>query len=247
MTHDEDCDELAREIDRYVDALASVNVTTPVPSCPDWTVVDLTEHLGTVHRWATRLVNERSSTRIPWAGLTEDGDIFDASWLQEGGRALVAALRAANPEDEMWAWGTDQHVRFWSRRQLHETFVHRLDLELASGATSYIDPAVALDAIDEFLANMKADRDISPRARAGRGTELLRIRSTEPAGSWSVRLSNDSYDFVDPVEESDAELSGPSHEVLMVILRRRDLAGSNVTVSGDRSLVEYWLAQTAFL
>ena len=83
---------------------------------------------------------------------------------------------------------------------------------------------MALDAIDEFLANMKADRDVSPRARDGRDTELIRIRSTSPAGYWSVRLRSDGYDFVDTDEEPDAELSGPSDEVLMVVLRRRDLA-----------------------
>jgi uncharacterized protein (TIGR03083 family) len=246
MTHDEDCTELDREIERFVDSLASVDPATRVPSCPDWTVLDLTEHLGTVHRWATKLVSQRSSARVPWAGLTEDGDVFDARWLREGGRALVEALRSANPDDEMWAWGTDQHVRFWSRRQLHETFVHRLDLELASGATSYIDPAVAFDAIDEFLANMKADRDISLRAREGRDAELLRIRSTSPTGQWSIRLAAEGYDFVESVEEPDVEFSGPAGDVLMVILRRRDLAGSNVTVTGDSSLAQYWVAQTAF-
>jgi len=246
MTHDEYCDELDREIDRFADGLASVDSAARVPSCPDWTVLDLTEHLGTVHRWATKLVRERSPTRIPRAGLTSQVDVFDAGWLREGGRALVEALRGADPGDAMWAWGTDQHVRFWSRRQLHETFVHRLDLELASGATSYVDPAVAFDAIDEFLANIKADRDILPRAREGQDAELIRIRSTAPAGNWSVRLTSDGYDFVDSANEPDAELSGPADEVLMVILRRRDLAHSGVNVSGVDSLEEHWLAQTAF-
>jgi hypothetical protein len=62
-----------------------------------------------------------------------------------------------------------------------------------------------------------------------------------------VRLSRDGYDFVDTDEEPDAELSGPSDEVLTVVLRRRDLANSDVAVSRDRSLAEHWLAQTAFL
>jgi uncharacterized protein (TIGR03083 family) len=245
MTHDEDCDELDREIVRFVDALASADPAASVPSCPDWTVLDLTEHLGTVHRWATQLVSQRSPTRIPRAGLTDRADV-DAQWLREGGRALVETLRGANPDDPMWAWGTDQHVRFWSRRQLHETFVHRLDLELASGVTSYIDPVIALDAIDEFLANMKSDRDISPRAREGRDVELFRIRSTMPEGHWSVRLSADGYDFVDSIDQPDAELSGPAGDVLMVILRRCDLPRSGVSLSGDESLAHYWLAQTAF-
>jgi uncharacterized protein (TIGR03083 family) len=246
MTHDEHCDELDREIDRFVDGLASTDPAARVPSCPDWTVLELTEHLGTVHRWATRLVSERSPARIPWAGLTGEDDVFDARWLREGGRALVGALREADPDEAMWAWGTDQHVRFWSRRQLHETFVHRLDLELAAGATSYVDPAVALDAIDEFLANMKADRDISLAAREGRDSELLRIRSTSPSRYWSVRLTSAGYDFVDTVEEPDVELAGPVDDVLMVVLRRRELARSRVSVSGDSSLADYWLAQTAF-
>jgi uncharacterized protein (TIGR03083 family) len=246
MTHDEHCDELDREIERFAEGLASADLAAPVPSCPEWTVLDLTEHLGTVHRWATRLVSERSPTRIPWTGLTDDDDVFDARWLREGGRELVEVLRRANPAQTMWAWGTDQHVRFWSRRQLHETFVHRLDLELATGATSYIDPAIAFDAVDEFLANMKADRDISPRARDGRDAELFRIRSTAPEGEWSVRLTGDGYDFVDANEEPDAELAGPSDEVLMVALRRRDLASSRVAISGDLSLAQYWLAETAF-
>jgi uncharacterized protein (TIGR03083 family) len=246
MTHDEHCDELDREIDRFADSLASADPAAAVPSCPGWTVLDLTEHLGTVHRWATRLVAERSPTRIPWAGLTDDTDVFDARWLREGGRALIEALRGADPDEAMWAWGTDQHVRFWSRRQLHETFVHRLDLELATGATSYVDPAVAFDAIDEFLANMKADRDISLCAREGRGAELFRIRSTAPAARWTVRLTSDGYEFVDSGEEPDAELAGPAGDVLMVVLRRRDLAGSEVAVSGDESLAQHWLAQTAF-
>jgi uncharacterized protein (TIGR03083 family) len=246
MTHDEHCDELDREIDRFVEGLALADPAAPVPSCPDWTVLDLTQHLGTVHRWATRLVSDRSPSRIPWTGLVHDDDVFDARWLREGGRALVEALRSADPDEAMWAWGTDQHVRFWSRRQLHETFVHRLDLELATGASSFVDPSIAFDAIDEFLANMKADRDISPRARDERDTELFRIRSTSPEGEWSVRLTRDGYDFVDADEQPDAELSGPSAEVLMVALRRRDLANSQVTISGDTSLAEYWLAETAF-
>jgi uncharacterized protein (TIGR03083 family) len=246
MTHDEYCDELAREIDRFADGLTSADSTTRVPSCPDWTVLDLTEHLGTVHRWATKLVVERSPVRVPRAGLTSDSDVFDVSWLREGGRALVEVLRGADGDDAMWAWGADQHVRFWSRRQLHETFVHRLDLELATGATSYVDPSVAYDATDEFLANMKADRDISLHSREGRDTELFRIRSTMPVGHWSVRLTSEGYDFVNSDDEPDAEISGSAGDVLMAVLRRREITHSGVTASGDYSLAQYWLAQTAF-
>jgi uncharacterized protein (TIGR03083 family) len=217
-----------------------------VPTCPDWSIEDLTRHLGKVHRWATALVSERATSRISLGTMSIDSDVVDAQWLRSGGRALVEVLRSSNPDDAMWAWGADQHVRFWSRRQLHETFVHRLDLELATRTLSYIDPTIALDAADEFLANMKSDGDISMRARDGRENELFRIRATVPPAQWSARLESDKYEFVDSSDAPDAELSGPAGDLLKVLLHRGELANSNVDVSGDETLAEYWLSRTAF-
>ncbi|MGH3732808.1 MAG: maleylpyruvate isomerase family mycothiol-dependent enzyme [Acidimicrobiales bacterium] len=246
MNHAEYCDELAIEVNRFADALALADPSARAPSCPDWTVKDLTSHLGMVHRWATRLVRERSPCRISFSEIERGGDAIDAQWLRVGGAALVASLRDADPDEPMWAWGVDQHVRFWSRRQLHETFVHRLDLELATGADSYIDAGVALDAIDEFLANMRGDRDISLSAREDRDSELFRITSTAPCAQWTARLRGDGYDFVDSPDEADAELSGPAGDVLRVLLRRSHRSNTDVAVSGDETLVEYWLTQSAF-
>jgi uncharacterized protein (TIGR03083 family) len=246
VNHAEYCDELEIEVDRFSDALASADMSARVPSCPDWSIEDLTRHLGRVHRWATTLVNERATSRISIDAMSIESDVVDARWLRSGGRALVAVLRSADPDDAMWAWGADQHVRFWSRRQLHETFVHRLDLELATGTDSYVDPVVALDATDEFLANMKSDRDISMSARDGRESELFQISSTEPPGQWDVRLEPDDYEFVGPTDAPDGQLSGPAGDLLKVLLHRSELAHSDVDVSGDASLAQYWLSQTAF-
>jgi uncharacterized protein (TIGR03083 family) len=247
MNHAEYCDELEIEIDRFSDGLARADMTARVPTCPDWSVEDLTRHLGRVHRWATELVSERATSRISQDAMSIDSDVVGAQWLRSGGRALVAVLRSADPDDAMWAWGADQHVRFWSRRQLHETFVHRLDLELATGTASYVDPAIALDATDEFLANMKSDRDISMQARDGRESELFQISSTLPPGQWRVRLEPEDYQFVDSTDIPDAELSGSAGEVLKVLLQRSEWPHSDVAISGDETLVKYWLSQTAFL
>ena len=158
MHHDQYCDELDLEVDRFADALTTADLAARVPSCPKWNVADLTRHLGTVHRWAEHLVRTRATTRIRLAD-TELGEIeVSDEWLRAGGHALSATLRAADPDQSMWAWGADQHVRFWSRRQLHETLVHRFDLELAIGVTSQVDPAIAADAIDEFFSNLTCDR-----------------------------------------------------------------------------------------
>jgi uncharacterized protein (TIGR03083 family) len=247
VNHTQYCDELEIEIDRFSAGLANADMSAHVPTCPDWSIEDLTRHLGKVHRWATMLVSERATSRISLGTTSFDSDVVDAEWLRSGGRALVDVLRSANPDDAMWAWGADQHVRFWSRRQLHETFVHRLDLELATRTLSYIDPAIALDAADEFLANVKSDGDISLRSRDGRESELLRISATMPLGQWNVRLGEDDYEFVDSLGTPDAELSGPAGELLKVLLHRGELANCDVGVSGDETLAEYWLSRTAFL
>jgi len=241
------CDELDREVDRFADVLANADPGSPVPSCPEWRVADLTAHLGTVHRWAQELVRVRSTERIRRVVADGEGVLFDSEWLRVGGHSLVATLRSADPDEPMWAWGADQHVRFWARRQLHETLVHRIDLELAMGAASDVDPAIALDAVDEFLANVKSDRDIAVSARQSHPEgEGLAIRSTNPAMSWDVQLSRDGYEFVELSAEPDALIIAEPLELLMVLLRRRPLEQCDVSIEGDGSLVDHWLRESAF-
>jgi uncharacterized protein (TIGR03083 family) len=248
MKHDEYCDELDLEVDRFADALANADLAARVPSCPEWNVRDLTAHLGTVHRWAEHLVRTRAATPIRLG----DPDLSEVEvsdeWLRTGGHALSATLREADPDQSMWAWGADQHVRFWSRRQLHETLVHRIDLELATGATSRVEPAVAADAIDEFFANLASDRDIAIASRPSHPSgERLKFRSKRGFGEWNVELRPEGYSFVGESGWFDAVVIGEPAEMLALVLRRRPLKECDVSVEGDVPLVEYWLGRTAFL
>ncbi len=247
MNHEAYCDEVDLEVDRFADALASASWTAMVPSCPDWTVRDLTEHLGTVHRWAEQLVRTRAASRIARSAMTFGNEEISAEWLRSGGHALAVTLRGADPDEPMWAWGADQHVRFWSRRQLHETMVHRFDLELAMGVQSAVDPAIALDAVDEFLANLKSDRDVTVSARPmhERG-ERLKIATADGTTSWNVVLGGDGYHFVEELPVADAVIAAEPHELLMVLLRRRPRRECDVTIVGDESLIDHWIEGTAF-
>jgi uncharacterized protein (TIGR03083 family) len=248
MNHLDYCDELDLEVERFADALATANFEARVPSCPEWNVRDLTEHLGTVHRWAEQLVHARATAPIPLAGMDIGESEASDEWLRAGGRTLSATLRAANPDQAMWAWGADQHVRFWSRRQLHETLVHRIDLELAIGVTSRVEPAIAVDAIDEFFANLSSDRDIAITSRPSHPSgERLQFRAKRGLGEWSVELRPDGYSFVGEGGWFDAVVTGEPAEMLALVLRRRPLKECDVSVQGDVPLVEYWLGGTAFL
>jgi uncharacterized protein (TIGR03083 family) len=247
VEYNEYCSELDREVDRFAESLANADFTARVPSCPEWTVRDLAEHLGKVHRWAQELVRVRATKRISLSTMDLGAIEVGSEWLRSGGRSLVETLRVADPDESMWAWGADQHVRFWARRQLHETLVHRIDLELAKGAASSVDPAIALDAVDEFLENLKSDRDVAVRARpTHNGSERLEIRSADSTKRWSVELTADGYEFVDSSSEPDAVLIAEPEELLAAVLRRRPVEECNVVIEGDETLVDHWLRETEF-
>jgi uncharacterized protein (TIGR03083 family) len=247
VEHAEHCDALEVEIDRFATIYEGADDATMVPSCPEWSVHDLAEHLGHVHRWAEHLVRVRATARIPSSEMDFDRGPVSTPWIRSGGASLLVTLRNGNPDEPMWAWGADQHLRFWSRRQLHETFVHRIDLELAVGRTPVVDPLVASDAIDEFLVNLKSAGDFSPDVREIRGgSELIRIALSDVAGTWTIQLLENGFGLIDSTDSPHVELSGSAKDVLMVLLRRQAIAEVSVAVKGDRTLIDYWIANSAF-
>ena len=247
MHHVDYCDALEVEIERFAATYDNIDSTLIVPSCPEWSAHDLGQHLGGVHRWAEQLVRVRAKRRIPRSEMDLENGPVSPAWLREGGATLVATLRRGDPTEEMWAWGVDQHLVFWSRRQLHETFIHRLDLELAGGVTSEIDPVVALDAIDEFLVNLESDDDVTLSARGHVGhSETLQFQSLDVSRTWNIQLYDGGFRIVDNLNRVDVALSGSVAELVRVLLRRQALGDSALTVEGDRTLIEYWLANSAF-
>src|SRR4029079_5099584 len=116
---------------------------------------ELFRHVGGLYRWSATLVRDQIGTETWRASMTgrypeEDNDW--RAWIRDGLRDAVATFRAADPTARVWAWGPDQHARFWPRRMLFETVIHRRDAEITlHGARTSIDPAVAVDGIDEFF------------------------------------------------------------------------------------------------
>lgn len=247
VEYDDYCDELEREGARFVARSVVADVDSAVPSCPDWRVSDLLAHVGFVHRWARELVTLRARERISARNMELSRGPVDAPWLAQGVRDALVTLRQSDPDDPMWAWGADQHVRFWARRLLHETLVHRVDLEQAMGEASEVDSRVAVDGIDEFLANLERAALFSPDVKnlVG-GGEVIAFRADE-GREWNLRLTPGGFDFIDPPVRADAELSGPGSDVFLVLYRRRALSDSSCVVRGDADLVARWLANSALL
>jgi uncharacterized protein (TIGR03083 family) len=246
VDHLEHCDALADEIDRFALALEAAHGHADVTSCPGWRVVDVAEHVGRIHRWAYELVRLRSPTRIspPELSITERD--VTPSWIRDGGDKLVQLLRTADPDEPMWAWGVDQHVRYWSRRQLHETLVHRMDVELASGHDATASASVAVDAIDELLTNLRSAAAFSPGVVELRGDgERLSIDVSDTGAHWTISFHVDGFEVSTTAIAGDATIAGPASELLLTLYRRTALGASSVRVDGDERLAEFWLDHCA--
>jgi uncharacterized protein (TIGR03083 family) len=247
MGHVEDCQALDAEVGRFADVMSLSPLDRLIPSCPGWNVHDLAEHLGVIHRWADELVRLRSPVRIPRDVTEEVSAAVSAAWLREGGRHLVATLLAADPNDEMWAWGLDQHVRFWSRRQLHETLVHRMDLELAAHQEPRADPAIVVDAIDEYLSNIEKVARHSPGLSQLRGRgERLALRVRDAQEFWVITLDEEGFRLSKDEGSNTTDVVGTPLDLLLVFLGRRDLEHSDLDVTGERRLLQLWLSHSAF-
>jgi uncharacterized protein (TIGR03083 family) len=247
VDHVENSNALDVEVGRFADVMSLSPIDRPVPSCPGWDVRDLAEHLGVIHRWAEELVRRRSSVRIP-RGVSDDvRAAVSPEWIRDGGQRLVATLLGADPDDEMWAWGLDQHVRFWSRRQLHETLVHRMDLELAAQIEPRADPVIVIDAIDEYLSNIEkvAQHSSDLSHLRGNGERLvLRVRGAETL--WVITLDEGGFRLSKDEGAFTTELVGTPLELLLVILGRRAVDQSGLEVLGERRLLDFWLSHSAF-
>jgi uncharacterized protein (TIGR03083 family) len=248
MPHLAVCDSLAVEVGVLAQVVRAADPQTPVHTCDPWVMADLLGHLGQIHRWAWSMVRDLSHSRLAGreklfgapapAGLT--------AWLVAGGEDLVATLRAADPDAPMWAWGADKHARFWSRRMLHETTLHRADAELALGATPKIDADLAVDGVDEFLDNLPCASHFAPGVRRLRGRGELLWVAPDMDVAWLVELTPDGFTWRhDRSGTPTVTVVGAAADLYLFAWGRVRAGDARLTVSGDRDLLEHWVSNSA--
>ncbi len=235
---EEACDLAEHEILAFADAVALADPQQPVPTCPGWSVARVARHTGDVHRWAAAHVERLAPDRIDPSTLDFGRPADDAGlagWLRAGASPVVATLRHADPDAAVWAWGADKHVRFWPRRLLHETTVHRADIELARGLAPEIEPAIAADGVDELLDNLPHAAYFAPNVGELRGDgETIHLHATDlETGEWVIRLGPQGYDVVHGHEKATAALRAPAADLLLILYGRLPVAAGEVFGDGD--------------
>ncbi|MGW2081172.1 maleylpyruvate isomerase N-terminal domain-containing protein [Streptomyces sp. NPDC001939] len=128
----EDCSAALRS-----SVAGSPNLDVRVPSCPDWSLLDLVEHVTDVQRFWAAAVVAGPSEKPPTVAPADD--TLSASLLARSAAAtqeLIAALRAAGPAADCWTWWGNSDVPKTSgavaRHQVQEAAVHAFDAQLAS-------------------------------------------------------------------------------------------------------------------
>ena len=122
----------------------------------------------------------------------------------------------------------------WARRQAHETAVHRVDAQLATGTTvTRCAPAFAADGIDELLVLFVPRRSSKLRADP---PATLAVRCTDVDASWQLRMDADGVTTTAGTGGGDTgaacTVSGTAHDLYLALWNRTgadDLARARAT------------------
>lgn len=221
-------------------AVAPIAPTAPVPTCPGWTVADLTSHVAHVYLhkvYAMREGVEPDAWPPEGTAGEEPLELLDRAYAE-----LREEFAARRPEDPAGTWYTpDQTVGFWIRRMAQETVIHRIDAEMGAAQPVAPVPAdLAVDGIDELLTVFVA------YSVAQWGDYFTDILDSSPGYTYAVRTDGAAWRVrtgpgqfaVEPGDgPADVTVRGAPESVLRWVWNR---AGepSGVTVEGPPGAVE---------
>ena len=158
--------DLLRLIDERATAFRAVIASAPsldvrVPTCPEWTLFDLAEHLGQGRRFRAATIAAGPAEAPPAEAVAEctvpaprERDELLA-WSAATTQQLLDVLLVTDPDRGCWAgWGLTQvpdTCRSVARHQILEIAVHTYDAQVAVGAPQPLPAEVALDGVEEDL------------------------------------------------------------------------------------------------
>ena len=238
---------LIDENDAFADVLRGADQTTPVPSCPGWTLKQLIRHVGRGDRWAAQIVGDRLTDYLDPRDVRggkppDDGD-GTIDWLRGGAHDVVKAVDEVGADTAVWTFIGARPAQWWIRRRLHEVTVHRADAELALGRDFALSPELAADGLTEWL-----ERVVAQAADGGSPLtdgQSLHLHATD-GGEWTLRQSGDSLTFDRGHADASATVSGDATSVFMAVVRRFLADDPRLTISGDGDVWRAWLDHTPF-
>ncbi|MFF1452153.1 maleylpyruvate isomerase family mycothiol-dependent enzyme [Streptomyces sp. NPDC058274] len=234
-------------------AIASVpHLDTQVPTCPEWTLFDLAQHLGEGRRsWAATIaagpdaVAKSAPEGAPAAPREREALL---AWSAASTQELLDALREAGPDRGCWTWwGTSQSPQTCgavARHQLQEIAVHTYDAQATAGAPQPLPDEAAVDGVEEFLSTCCATTSPwphKPTAFDFHATEGHSWRLTvDGTGARSTRLPTPGLLPATAADEgpdaAGVSVHGTASELVLFIHGR--IPAGSVRVDGDAALID---------
>ena len=239
-------DERATAFRTAVDAAPSLDAQ--VPTCPEWTLFDLAQHLGDGRRkWAAIVAaGPADAPPVVAAPVAPREREALSAWFAESTRELLDALRTAGPDRGCWTWWgpsqSPQTTGSVARHQLQQVAVHTYDAQVTLGAPQPLPDEVALDGVDEFLTTCVATTFAWPHEPA-----VIDYHAIE-GPSWRIWFSADgarTARLTPPVADVDPGLAyvsarGTANELVMFFYGRIQM--DSLELDGDRRVFDQLIA-----
>jgi uncharacterized protein (TIGR03083 family) len=231
---------LQRDAIGFADAAETGDILAKqVRSCPDWTGADLVWHLGEVHLFWRTIAGERFDDWRKAEALKPERPADDGllAWYRAGADETVRVLTDADPAEEVWTWASQKDIAFIIRRMAQETAVHRWDAEDTAGNTWGIEPAIAIDGIDEFFEHFFSN----DREEFANESESVHLHCTDVEGEWLVRVDGTEITVTKGHAKGDAAARGTASDLLLLLWRR--ITPDKVDVVGDAAALDRFLSR----
>ena len=228
---------------------AGSRLDAPVPACPAWSVEQLMNHLGRVYAMVSEVLRGKPEEALDRSRIQQRADGQPvADWLRQQLDIMLGLLEKA-PEDSL-AWnflsGPSSPVAFWWRRQLHETLVHRADVEQALGlSVGEVEPSLGADGIDEFLAVIGFQPVVWDDIDLGGGMTIHLHATDVPDAEWTLDTGQRAYTCAHM--KADVALRGSAWAIDRWCWRRLTLGAgggsdgnSGLEAFGDLAAAEEW-------
>jgi uncharacterized protein (TIGR03083 family) len=247
MDYNDHVDAVELESKTIGSALRAGSVDVAVPTCPEWTLVDLSTHLGQFCGFWTHVICEgtgRTKTAYadPVPGEHRAG--WFADWYEEQAGHLVDQLRATTPDVAIWTWDpSNETAGFAARRAANELAVHRFDVQSARSSPEPISGALAVDGIDEIFAMIGARRAGGKDEGSGSG-QKLHLHATDRDEEWTIELSPTGPIVEHRQAAADLALRGTASDLELVLYQRPPLGP--VEHDGDDRALDAWFRAFSF-
>jgi uncharacterized protein (TIGR03083 family) len=217
--------------------VAEGNFDKPVPSCPGNTVESLLMHTAGLYLFWSAAIEQNARPDVDWTTMNKD--LLTAN--RDGLARFVDVLAAKDPDEPIWVWGRDPHMRFWYRRAAQELSIHRWDFENTVGDALPIDPALAVDGIQEFLDEFSPKPSIAQYKGAAQmfdgDGERIRLEATDVPSSWTLTARPESFEMSDE-RDADVNARAKASDLNLFIWGR--LGPDALEVDGNGALLDRW-------